>query len=294
MRTDGESWDIASGVGVTALRAATYRALETLRPDALIEDRYAEWFVDAAHDPRFTSPLRDPTLVEDRPFGQCMGLRTTFFDDFFLTAAHTGIRQSVILGAGLDARTYRLEWPPGMTVFEIDMPAVLEFKEHVLAEHNARTKAHRRVVAVDLRGDWPEALVEAGFDPHTPAAWSAEGLLTYLPGRAHDELLVRIDQLSQPGSHLAFTTVPTGADPAALAAIRSKYSDVSPFGEGDITELIHTDARVDPAHWLTEHTWAVRQFSTDELASIYNRPPPVLPDELAAFSRQSTCTVALR
>lgn len=211
------------------------------------------------------------------PFGQFIGLRTKFFDDYFLTAAHSGVRQSVILAAGWDARAHRLEWPPGMTVYEIDMPSILEFKEHLRTGRNARAKAHRRTVAVDLRGDWPEALLEAGFDPHTPAAWSAEGLLTYLPGRAHDELLERIDQLSQPGSHLAFNTVPTGIDPHALAAIRAKFSDTSRFGNFDITELFYTDARVDPARWLTEHTWAVRQFSTVELSTIYNRPPPNSP-----------------
>ncbi|MDV6266939.1 SAM-dependent methyltransferase [Rhodococcus globerulus] len=245
------------------------------------------------HEPHVTALLRDPALAKHMPFTRFMGLRTKFFDDFFLTAAHAGVRQSVILAAGLDARAHRLEWPPGMTVFEIDMPTVLEFKEHVLAEHKAHPKANRRAVAVDLRDDWPEALVEAGFDPLTPAAWSAEGLLTYLPGRAHDELLERIDQLSHPGSHLAFNTVPEGIDPQALAAFRSRLSDASPFGDVDITELFYTDTRVDPARWLTEHEWTVRQFSSAELATIYNRPTPAVPEELTTLARQSTYTVAI-
>ena len=98
-------------------------------------------------------------------------MRTKFFDDFFLDAADAGIRQAVILAAGLDARAYRLQWPAGMVVFEIDQPEVIEFKTTTMAGLGAEPTADRRPVAVDLRNDWPAALADAGFDPASPTAW---------------------------------------------------------------------------------------------------------------------------
>src|SRR6476620_3486540 len=129
MRTDGDSWDIVSSVGLTALGVATFRALESVRPDALIRDDFAPWFVEAAGEPHFTGLLADPSSLGDTPFSGFMGMRTRFFDEFFTSA---GVSQAVILAAGLDARAYRLDWDAGTTVFEVDQPKVLEFKEEVL------------------------------------------------------------------------------------------------------------------------------------------------------------------
>ena len=126
-----------------------------------------------------------------------MGVRTRFFDEFFLAAANDGIRQAVILASGLDARAYRLPWPAGTTVFEIDQARVIEFKSDTLAEIGATPTADRRAVPVDLRHDWPAALRAAGYDPSKPTAWSAEGLLPFLPPDAQDRLLDNITALSR-------------------------------------------------------------------------------------------------
>ena len=114
-------------------------------------------------------------------------VRTHFFDEFFTTAAEAGITQVVILASGLDSRAYRLAWPAGTTVYEIDQPKVLEYKAATLAEHGAQPSADRREVPIDLRQDWPKALREAGFDDAAPTAWLAEGLLMYLPGDAQEK-----------------------------------------------------------------------------------------------------------
>ncbi len=225
MRTDGDSWDIVSSVGLTALGVATFRALETVRPDALIQDDFARWFVEAAGEPHFTGLLADPSSLGDVPVSGFMGSRTRFFDEFFSTATSAGVSQAVILAAGLDARAYRLDWPTGTTVFEVDQPQVLEFKEEVLADHGARAKADRRPVAVDLRDDWPAALHAAGFDPGKPTAWSVEGLLAYLPGAAHDALFERIDQLSSLVAALPWTT--SRREPTCNASTPSERS-ISP------------------------------------------------------------------
>ncbi|BCI91843.1 hypothetical protein NIIDMKKI_70490 [Mycobacterium kansasii] len=136
-------------------------------------------------------------------FVNFQGARTRYFDAYFQRTADAGARQVVILAAGLDSRAYRLPWPDGTTVFELDRPPVLDFKREVLSRHGATPRAVRREIAVDLREDWPQALQENGFDPAKPSAWIAEGLLIYLPAAAQEQLFTGIDNLACPGSHAA-------------------------------------------------------------------------------------------
>src|SRR5207302_8144874 len=135
-------------------------------------------------------------------------VRAKFYDEFFLDSTNAGITQAVILASGLDSRAYRLPWPTGTVVYEVDQPQVIEFKTRTLAELGAAPTADRRTVAVDLRDDWPAALRAAGFDPARPTAWSAEGLLGYLPPDAQDRLLDTITELSAPGSRFATESAP--------------------------------------------------------------------------------------
>jgi methyltransferase (TIGR00027 family) len=288
MRTDGDSWDIVSSVGLTALGVATARALESASPDPLIRDDYAPLFVEAAGEPHFTGLLADPSAIAGTPllYG-FMGFRTKFFDEFFSSAVADGVRQAVIMAAGLDARAYRLDWPAGTTVFEVDQPKVLEFKDKVLTEHAAQPKADRRAVPVDLRDDWPAALAEAGFDPDRPTVWSAEGLLPYLPGAAQDALFEQIDELSALGSRVGVESFVAGTDVKRFATVESKYFDKNPFGDIDLSELWYDDERADPAQWLTESGWSVQTFSSAELATAYGRSVPELPDELAELWQRS-------
>ena len=134
--------------------------------------------------------LANPGTSEDETaFPRLYGVQTRFFDDFFSSAGEAGIRQAVIVAAGLDSRAYRLEWPDGTTVFEVDLPKVLEFKARVLGERGATPKARRIEVAADLRTDWPTPLKAAGFDPHGASAWSVEGILPYLTDDAQRRAL---------------------------------------------------------------------------------------------------------
>lgn len=281
MRTDGDEWDIVTGVGLTALGVATFRALESGAPDPLIHDSYAEMFVRAAGEPNFLDVMADPPTLAGAPLVPgFMGIRTKFFDEFFLSAVEDGIAQAVILAAGLDARAYRLDWPPGTIVYEIDQPDVLEFKNRVLAEHAATPRAERRTVAVDLRSDWPAALAAAGADPAAPTAWSAEGLLPYLPGAAQDALFAHIGELSPAGSRIAVETVPPGAASSGFTKIAAKYLDKNPFGDIDPAELFYSDDRADPEQWLRSHGWSVHAAAPAELAAAYGVLLPELPEEL--------------
>jgi methyltransferase (TIGR00027 family) len=137
-------------------------------------------------------------------FARYFGLRTRVLDDFLLQSVHAGARQVILLGAGLDARAFRLHWPSDCVIFEIDREGVLEFKHKVLAGLSAAPKTARVPVPIDLRADWVTALTDAGFDTAAPSIWLAEGLLFYLPIAAETYLIATVDRLSTGGSALAF------------------------------------------------------------------------------------------
>src|SRR5690349_2563934 len=212
-RTDDDSWDLASSVGATATMVAAQRVLA--HREQLIDDPYAEPLVRAVGLDLFTRALDGEFDLEDvdprfnqRRAAEGMTVRTRHFDRLFTDAADAGVRQAVILASGLDARAYRLPWPDGTVVYEVDQPEVIEVKSRTLADLGADPKADRRAVAVDLREDWPKALRSNGFDPHQPTAWTAEGLLIYLPSEAQDMLFDRITELSAPGSRVATEHIP--------------------------------------------------------------------------------------
>lgn len=162
MRRDNDSWDITTSVGSTALFVAASRALEARKPDPLAVDPYAEVFCRAAGGDwaglfdAGADPKPDHVLFSDfgEQFVNFQGARTRYFDAYFAAASDTGVRQVVLLAAGLDSRAYRLPWPDGTVVYELDQPRVLEFKREVLAERGEQPVAQRREVAVDLRDDW--------------------------------------------------------------------------------------------------------------------------------------------
>lgn len=297
-RTDDDSWDITESVGATALGVAAARAADTESDNPLIYDPFARIFLDAVGDGMWTRwspsglsaeiiaaepdlPLRMQAMVD------YMASRTVFFDDVFLEAAAAGARQVVILAAGLDARAWRLPWPDDTTVYEIDLPKVLEFKASTLRDHGAQPTARRVDVAIDLRQDWPEALRQAGFDPAAPSVWSAEGLLPFLPATAQDLLFDRIQDLSAAGSWLAVeATGPDFLDPDVRVrqrALTQRYREVvakAPGGEvPDFDDLWYFEERTDVAAWLGNHGWETTVVTAAELmARCHSRPPAAIED----------------
>lgn len=221
-RTDNDTWDLATSVGVTATMVAAARAIATNADNPPIEDPFAEPLVRAVGVDFFTRWVSGDLSAADvdheestwklEHMPDAMAARTRFFDAFFQDATDAGIRQAVILASGLDARAYRLAWPAEVTLFEIDQPEVIEFKAATMAGLGVTPRADLRTVAIDLRSDWPKALKEAGFDPSRPTAWIAEGLFGYLPPEAQDRLLDNITALSADGSRLACEAVPETPD----------------------------------------------------------------------------------
>jgi methyltransferase (TIGR00027 family) len=282
-RTDDDSWDLASSVGATATMVAAGRAMATKADSPLIDDPFAEPLVRAVGLDFFvkmidgdvdfslfpdSSPDRMQAIVDG------MGLRTKYFDDYLLNAARDGVRQVVILASGLDARAYRLPWPAGTVVYEIDQPQVIEFKTQTLAGLGAEPTAERRTVAIDLRYDWPAALQEAGLDTSAPTAWLAEGLLIYLPPEAQDRLFDNITALSAPGSTVATEYVPGIIDFDAekarerTAAFRENGVDI------DMPSLIYAGQRSHVAEYLRGRSWDVTDTTRSDLFVRHGRTVP--------------------
>lgn len=300
LRTDDDTWDIATSVGSTAVMVAAARAGETERDDALIKDPYARILVagagtgvwEALLDSEFAAKVED--LDADAAailthMGNYQAVRTHFFDEYYRQAAEAGIRQIVILASGLDSRAYRLDWPAGTTVYEIDQPKVLEYKSATLREHGVQPVAQRREVPVDLRFDWPAVLRDAGFDDSQPTAWLAEGLLMYLPADAQDRLFELVTELSAPGSRIAAETAGVTATDRreAMRERFKKFADQFNLGSAlDIQDLIYDDPdRADVAEWLNAHGWqAEGVHALDEMSRLGRLVD--LPDahDRAAFS----------
>jgi methyltransferase (TIGR00027 family) len=299
LRTDDDTWDIATSVGSTAVMVAAARAAETAKPDPLISDPYAAILVAGAGAGFWEFMLDDTIpakLAESDPDAAAIfeymqsyqGVRTHFFDAYFGTAVAAGIRQVVILASGLDSRAYRLDWPAGTTVFEIDQPNVLEYKAATLAAHNATPSADRHEVPIDLRQDWPAALCDAGFDPSRPTAWLAEGLLMYLPADAQDRLFEQISRLSAAGSRVAVETAGSHA-PQRREEMRVRFERIAEeLGMPeviDISDLTYDDPdRADVAEWLNAHGWAATAEPSHEVQRRLGRHVEVPMDDGDAFA----------
>lgn len=298
-RSENDSWDPASSVGVTATMVAAARAVASRDENPLIDDPFAAPLVRAVGVDFFTQVVDGAVdLAEADDDGRArllvamMAVRTRFFDDFFLDAGRAGVRQAVILASGLDSRAFRLGWPAGSVVFEIDQPRVIAFTSTVMAELGASPAAERRTVAVDLREDWPAALRAAGFDDTAPTAWSAEGLLIYLPPEAQDRLLDNVTALSAPGSRLATEYhADSGAGMAAQAGPMSeKWRDAGL--DLDLSRLWYLGERNSVADYLRNRGWEVTARPRPEVFAGYGVDFPA--GDAGASLRNSLCVTATK
>jgi methyltransferase (TIGR00027 family) len=274
MPPESTGWDIVTGVGVTALGAAGMRAMDGHHREPLVRDQYAAAFVEAAAD---QLPGRIPVTPEEAAadpdfpwFGLAhyVAVRSRFFDDFFAAAVRAGLLQAVILAAGLDTRAFRLGWVPGATVYEVDAPMVLAFKDSVLAGRGALARCDRRTVTADLRTDWPTAVREAGFNPAQPTAWLAEGLFPYMSDEATELLLGHVHKLSAPGSRIAADHMPGG-----IGAIGGSLGrGVADRADEELNAIWSAGQRHDPAGWLLGHGWTAGVSRASSVARAYRRP----------------------
>jgi methyltransferase (TIGR00027 family) len=300
MRTEGDNWDITTSVGSTALFVATARALEAQKPEPLAVDPFAEVFcravgADAADVLDGKNP-EHPLKTSD--FGECFvtfqGARTRYFDNYFRRVADAGIRQVVILAAGLDSRAYRLPWPDETRIFELDRPQVLDFKREVLAEQGAEPNAERREVAVDLREDWPDALRNSGFDAKKPSAWIAEGLLIYLSAAAQDQLFTGIDALAAPGSHLAVEDgAPMPPDEFANA-VEEERAAVAAGDQRLFFQLVYNEQQAPTEDWFGKRGWAAVATPLADCLREGGRPVPEMDTEAGPMVARITLVSAVK
>jgi methyltransferase (TIGR00027 family) len=296
VRTDNDTWDIKTSVGSTALFVAAARALEAQKPNPAAVDPYAEVFCRAAGGE--WADLLDGDAPEHplrSEFGEYFvnfqGVRTRYFDTYFQAAPEAGVRQIVLVAAGLDSRGYRLPWRDGTVVFELDQPQVLQFKREALAAHGATPSAERREVPVDLRNDWPKALRDSGFDPTKPSAWIAEGLLIYLPATAQHQLFAGIDSLAAPGSHLALEeSVPLDA------GVFQAKRDEELTGGNDRTffTLVYNEQHAPAYEWFgSRGWWAVATPLPFQLRSL-GRPVPEPESEAGVMTGNISLVSAMK
>jgi methyltransferase (TIGR00027 family) len=303
-RTDQDTWDLASSVGATATMVAAARALASAEPHPIIDDPFAAPLVRAVGldffirlvDGDVTASRTNEDADRDLQLEtDSIAVRTRFFDDFFLNAARDGVRQAVILAAGLDARPYRLSWPGGSVVYEVDQPKVIEFKSAAMSALGATPVADRRTVSVDLRDDWPAALRRSGFDDTQPTAWSAEGLLMYLPPDAQDRLFDSITALSAPGSRVATEyhgddsseSGPTMSERAAQ--FNRRWANIG--CDVDLSGLFFDGERSNVIEYLQDRGWQVSTRPRRDFFTDYGR---VFPDDDTSQLRNIVTLTATR
>jgi methyltransferase (TIGR00027 family) len=292
--------NIPQGVGQTAIGVAKIRARESERADRLFHDPYAGAFVDAAPGalvdaapdalvdaaPGAPVDAGPEALVDAAPgatvprqvpgeptalgaiFQARVAIRTRFYDDYLLAACAAGCRQVVLLAAGMDTRGYRLDWPAGTRLFEIDQPDVLAFKDAVLTSRDAVPRCHRVARAADLRHDWAGVLLDSGLRPSERTAWLAEGLLIYLTAEEAGQLLDTTTGLSAPGSTIAFEYNDTRDGGGAVSHARTMP------GMSRITALWKGGLGAETPDWLGRHGWRVQTRGIGPVAASYHRSIP--------------------
>ncbi|MGW0885241.1 SAM-dependent methyltransferase [Streptomyces sp. NPDC002671] len=255
-----------AGAGVTAVAVAMARAMESGREDRMFHDPYAQSFVDAAK-----AVITDdewPSLVAWVDLFYSRGVvRTRFIDDFLCEAVAGGCSQVVLLGAGLDARAFRLPVPDA-DVFEVDTPSVFAFKDKVLADAGARPTARSRTaVHADLREDFAARITGSTFDPGRATAWVAEGVLPYLTADQAQQVITDVGRLSAPGSRLVFEhSDKPGPDPKAAAAA------LTTPGADRISKMVRGGLGPGGRDWVAGQGWTIEITERGELGPRYGRP----------------------
>jgi methyltransferase (TIGR00027 family) len=274
------------GVGKTAVFSAWTRAIEGRRIDRLFHDPFAELVLSelvgddwqATLADRVSSAVRneegDRQAIDQFSY---FAVRTRYFDDRLLAALAGEVRQIVILAAGMDGRAWRLDWPTGTILYELDLPNMLIFKNAMVAKSTLAPHCERRTLAVDFNDDWQTPLLQAGFDRAAPTVWIAEGLLPYLTASECDMLVSTTACLSAPGSEL-------------LVEHNSRVMD------GDIGKLLREagettgapwkSSRDDMGRWLAGFGWDAEVRRGYDAAAEFGREVPEIPVTWLAHARR--------
>lgn len=256
------------GVAMTAIGVAVIRARESRRPDRLYDDPLAQVLTDAARGGFAPERWARLEALADRFYeGRSVGVRLV--DDRIRSAVASGIRQIVLIGAGLDTRAFRMELPKGTRIFELDLPETFSFKEPVIASAGASPRCERYVLPVDLRTDWVKPLLAAGFRVDEPTHWVDEGVLGYLSSEEALAVVAALTELSAPGSNFGVSRFAVDPNSGQYAELRRLVSgdEASPRVPGGLG--------ADAEAWLEQHGWDTEFRSWNELVAALDRPAAV-------------------
>lgn len=199
-----------------------------------------------------------------------VALRTRAIDECIVRAIRTGVRQLVILGAGLDARAWRMESLAEVRVFEVDHPATQQFKIRRVDPTRSVAK-ELRFVAVDFSKDALDArLSEAGHDRDEPTIWVLEGVSVYLKRAALEALLDALSARSARASVLALTYVSN--------AVLTRWSKGQPVIEAvtsaigerfdGLIEKDEVHAMIERQGWVIERDEGTRELAERWMSSV--------------------------
>jgi methyltransferase (TIGR00027 family) len=266
--------DLTTPVERTALLTAALRAAETTREDRLYEDPYAARLAGGTGK-ALLDEIRAVTFPPGRPrtlpsTPDYNAIRTRFFDDLLTLAARDpGLTQIVLAPAGMDSRAYRLDWPAHVRYFEVDRPAVLDFKAAGL--DGVAPRVDHRAVPADLTDPaWEDRLVAAGYDPAARSLWLLEGLLYYIAEPDVHRILDRVAALSAPGSTIAADIVNSAA--LTLPATRGLLEVFAGWG---CPWLFGTD---EPEELFARHGFEATATQPGEPGADFGRWPDPVPD----------------
>ncbi len=247
-----------SKVSQTAFGVATFRAIETAKSDALINDPFASMF----HCPESAEWIQSLALNETKYDSMVtgIGIRTLKIDQEIANALHQSIDQVVVLGAGLDCRPWRISNNQDMKDielgnikwFEIDFAEVFDYKLNTLATANACTPFQYYNVAANTAVDnWTQKLQDAGYDATKPAIWLLEGFTGYL---TEEELSKTMNDIA---SHSAKNSV-----------LIATFLGTNYFAATSMHRFL-TDK---PLEFLDKWSWGNgKQEEMNEISKLYNR-----------------------
>ncbi|GHF18051.1 MULTISPECIES: SAM-dependent methyltransferase [Streptomyces] len=241
-----------AAVSVTGLWVAGLRALESERPDRVFADPYAR---DLAGT-EFHNAHRLTGADEGYALSPVV-LRTRFSDAVLTDAVGRGIRQVVMLGAGMDTRAYRLPLPADLALWELDRAEPLDYKRAVLERAGARAACRTVTVHADLADPWEEELLGAGLDTGLPTVWLVEGVFLYLDAATAESVAAAITRHSAPGSVLVFDAYGEGAfDAPAFAGWNAAFAERG---------TLLGPPQDEPDRWIARHGWRAAAYSRQDV-----------------------------
>jgi methyltransferase (TIGR00027 family) len=242
-------------VSDTALWVANYRALETQRSDALFRDPLAG-ILAGERGQQIARLLKNEMVM-----GWVIPLRTHMMDDLIAATIAQGVDLVLNLGAGLDARPYRMELPASLDWVEVDYPHMVAFKEERLRGETPRCRLQR--VSLDLNdlAARRELFAHLGRRPN-PVLVLTEGVTPYL---SNEEVASLADDLRQQ-ENFQFWVLDYHSSISAISFGRRRMN----------RHLRKAPFRFHPPAWepfFADHGWQVRELRYyAEEAERLNRP----------------------